>query len=291
MRYRILSVILVTVVLLSTLCSCSPSRKRPYKTENVDVGSLKGFELTAENTELDILNTWEAILEKCVADKNGMVVRAEKLYSESVYWENEDGIPSGYTYSIMSFKECLFFEGYVDIDSFNKLSGREKRFAVIERYAISPEGEIVGVAYTYRHLGEIDGRYHGSYAPVDYGKTHKHTSYVMENGKEYLMFFPKALYDGGVRNFIDGCYYNEAGELIQRFSDGIDIMDESWIDEDIKSSVKDYFSFEYSEEAYNRSKAIVEAYEADGKTREDSDYYLYHALVKEGWERFSENGG
>ena len=285
MRYKILSVILIAVTLLSVLCSCSPNRKRPYVTANEALNSLNGFELTSENTELDIPHTWDAITEKCVADKNGMVVIAEKLYSESYYWENEDGIPSGYTYSVMSFKECLLFKGYVD--SFNVLKGKERKFAVIERYAISPEGEIIGVAYTYRYLGETNDRYHGSYAPVDYGKTFKHTSCIMENGKKYLMFFPYALSSGGVCNFIDGCYYNEAGELVQEYSEKIDSTDDSLVDDVITSAVKSYFSFEFSEEAYECSMAIVEEYEANGMTREDNDYYLYHALVKDGWEKFS----
>ena len=107
----------------------------------------------------------------------------------------------------------------------------------------------------------------------------------MEDSKEYLIYLPNAFYSD-LRNFIDGCYYNEAGELVQEESGEIDIMEDNLVDEDIASSVKNYFSFEFSKEAYERSKSIVEAYEAEGKTREDNDYYLYHALVKEGWERF-----
>ena len=279
MRYKILSLILITVIVLSALCSCSPSRRHPYITDNSNLSALNGFEMTEENTELDIPHTWDEIIEWCSNYKTGMAIIAEKIYSESYYWENEDGIPSGYTYSVMKFKECLFCKDYPM--AFNYLKGSEKKFSIIERYTVSPNDEIVGIAYTIYYVGEPKMN---KIVSKHYGKTYNLTSAVMEDGKEYLIYLPASFYPSE-HNFIDGYYYNEVGELVQKY---VDNSDESMIDEDIGSSIKKYYSFEFSEEAYERSKAIVEAYEAEGKTREDNDYYLYHALVKEGWERFGE---
>ena len=48
-----------------------------------------------------------------------------------------------------------------------------------------------------------------------------------------------------------------------------------------------YDAFEYSEAAYSASSAIVDAYTAKGEGREDNSYNLYHAMVKDAYERFS----
>ena len=66
------------------------------------------------------------------------------------------------------------------------------------------------------------------------------------------------------------------------------------------SSMKDYYwkkdicnihfgyAYEFSEEAYEASKAITTEYEAEGKTMNDGSYYHYHGMVVEAWERYSE---
>ena len=282
MNKKIVLIFLCLAMILC--CSCSSvdyTRELPYTVD------LNGYELpeaiTLENNtdvydERDIDNFLNYYLDGEAIGNNSVIILVEPINSMSYYWNQGEADKGGYTVTEMRV-EALLEEG----GGWNGKIVVGDTFKCIQLFTVQPNGKVVFPQYDY--VDYINDKYIST----------QHSRKIMEIGKKYICCYSNNfvitaddhlgfVQDGGpdVGKFV--CYYPKTfggyGEAC--------LLNGS---KDVRSAKGIHFcrGYEFSEEAYEASKAIVEEYEAEGKTMADGSYYHYHGMVVEAWERYSGN--
>ena len=276
---KILLLFLGLVVFLN--CSCSSetyTREAPYTVD------LNGFEFPEtitlkNNTDVydkrgidDFLYAYED--GRLVAHSNAILL-VEPISSTSYYLNQGKSDRGGYT--VTELKVEVVLEGGGTWKD-TKESG--DIIKCIQLFTVQPDGKCVFPQYDY-----ID-------CINDIYLSNQYSRKIMEIGKRYLCFYGEDfvirsednygfLLNGGPDSGKFVCYYPDSskGEMC--------VLNRS--KDDYSVSKMHYCRvYEFSEEAYEASKAITTEYEAEGKTVNDGSYYHYHGMVVEAWERYSE---
>jgi len=259
---RFIAFILILCAVVS-LVSCGNTLKRPLITSNADIPEPFSS-VVGGNDYLPVQRSWDD-WEQRVSDGSTVVLRVKKISSTSYYWNDKNGV-GGITDTTVEIQSVLLGE----VDRFKDFSvGGE--FHLVEMFTVDKKGNIISPKYT---LKEKSGSADNS---TEFAINHdERTNPIMKIGEEYII-----------------CLWN--GWLMSEY--GLKYSLECSFDGEKTSVVPyDFYSagylrydaFEYGEAAYSKSSAIVKAYTDNGKSREADSYNLYHAMVKEAFELFSE---
>ena len=255
--------IIAFILILCTvfmLVSCGHTTKKPYKTKDVAIPEALTT-VTAGNDYLPEQRSWEDWLER-VADKTTVVLKVKKVSSVSYYWDGKDGV-GGITDTTVMF-QSLVYGSIEDFDAINL----DREFHLIEHFTVDKQGNVLTPKYNLKRTLPYSGEV------VDFAINYdERTNPVMEIGKEYIVCI------------WNGWLMSEYGSrhVLESILDGNTTVVPPELYED---GYLCFDAFEFSEEAYNASCAIVNAYTAKGEGREDNSYNLYHAMVKEAYELF-----
>ena len=204
------------------------------------------------------------------------VFKVRIIGTVSYYTMDESGQEGGYTETLAKVVESYSYsqkalenypEGFFSEGSVIRL---------VELYTVDEKGELRKP--TYRPLATFS-------TPTEWKQ--ENTNPILVEGREYIVMFNAApmlnlgYYE--INCYIDG-EKNVTPYMITEKNLGY------WMVRG-RAAVNSALSrfYEFSEEAYEASKAIVDEYEAAGKTMKDGPYYHYHGMVVESWERYSEN--
>ena len=282
MKKKILLPFLCVVILLT--CSCGDEK---YTREVPYIVDLNGYKLpeaiTLENnTDLYHNFTIESFLnftyKEEVLKRNSAVMIIEPLSSTSFYWNEGKNDIGGYTITELKI-EAILEEG-------GNWGGCVKEgdvFEIIQLFNVQPDGKVVFPEYEY--IDCLDRKY----------LSNQYSRKIMDVGKRYIYFFDTTSLITGEESFgfvLDGgpnvgefvCYYpnsyGKSGEkcLLNGSEKGGSVAYKRF-----------GLGYEFSEEAYEASKAIVDEYTAEGKTMVDGSYYHYHGMVVDCWERYSDS--
>ena len=274
--------LICVVLIISCLCSCGKDKNdfvytqnNPFLTVNATEGmEHKAFTVT-ENAYVyripNILTFDEYIETKVNGDPQNpyAIMLVYVSYTESIWWDNGENDKGGYTVTHTDIIEI--YNQNTQFQKHHKKLGSQICF--LEPYTVDPDGEFL--LPVYRHEWDENQEYR----PYDRNP-------VMQYQKCYIVMV------SGTNIFSDAnrgefkCYLTENDA--KKDAKTVINKETSPLFRKIREC---YFApwlyiYEYSEEAYLRSKAIVEQYEREGKTREDGSYYLYHAMVVDAWERY-----
>ena len=211
-----------------------------------------------------------------------VILLANAVNSTSYYWKQEGNVEVGYTITELKIEEVLE-KGGTCTESLKSGDIIE----CVQLFTVQPNGKIAFPRY-------MVGLNHDKYLST------QHSRKIMEVGKQYAFFCSGILRsselggsfissgEGGVYPGDLYCFYPT---LFGGYSEGGILNKGETTLEGNASIVGKYYGrgYEFSEEAYEASKAIVEEYEAEGKTMTDGSYYHYHGMVVEAWERYSGN--
>lgn len=257
-RFLAFTLTLCSVLLL---ISCGHTAKKPFVTENAAIPDGLST-VTGGNDYLPEQRSWDDWAER-VSDESTVVLKVKKISSVSYYWDGKDGI-GGITDTTVLLQGVLL--GY--IDEFEGLAVGET-LHLVEPFTVDGKGNILTPKYNLKGTLPFSGE------KVDFAINHdERTNPVMSTEEEYII-----------------CIWN--GWLMSEYGTRYNL--ECTVGEDTtvvpaelyNAGYLCYDAFEYSEAAYNNSSAIVKAYTEKGEGREDNSYNLYHAMVKEAYERFS----
>lgn len=252
-------------LLLGTASCGRYTAKKPLVTENVEIPK----ELTSIRTGNDYIpdqSSWDDWAEKA-KDSETVVVKVKKISSKSYYWRDGKKAVGGITDTVVLLQSVIF--GY--IDEFSPLTvGKE--FHIIEHYTVDKDKNILEPKYT------LSGNPISTQEKFEYYINYdERTNPIMETGEEYII----CMWNGWLLSE-HGIYYSM--ECTVDGKSPIEIPGKYYVD-----GYVNYEIFEFSEAAYNASSAIVSAYTSKGEKREDNSYNLYHAMVKEAYERFMQS--
>ena len=281
---KLFSLLLVFIFML-LLISCSLAnrngiytRKDPYIVTNATAKHDSEYLHKLENT--NILNDTLSMLnfddfseryKESNAAVGIVIVYVEN--TQTVYWDNTKGDRGGYGIATVSVISVLEEN---DTAKQSEFFCNSQKFNLWEPYTISPDGSIVYPTYSTREYG---------------GSIGKTENPIMKQGEYYILKFTNNTWANKMIDCNHLCYL-KAYHLTQselKTGNGTIINDpncplyQKYKDASYSPASRIY---EFSEEAYERSKAIVEQYESEGKTREDGSYYLYHAMVVDAWEKY-----
>ena len=211
-----------------------------------------------------------------------VILLANAVSSTSYYWKQEGNVEVGYTITELKIEEVLEKGG-----TWTESLKSGDIIECVQLFTVQPNGKIAFPRY-------MVGLNHDKYLST------QHSRKIMEVGKQYAFFCSGILRsselggsfassgEGGVYPGDLYCFYPD---LLGEYGEGGILNKRGTILEGNASIVGKYYGrgYEFSEEAYEASKAIVEAYTAEGKTASDGSYYHYHAMVVEAWERYSGN--
>ena len=284
MLKKLLSYVFALLIISSVACvkpnyNTVITRESPYVVENSTIG-IDNSELSNIQNFLPIyypswLQTFEEYCEEfnnSSSPQGIIIVRVDD--TQTIYWN--DGIGDNGGYGITTVSVIKVLEKNSAEDEYKTFSA-SKNLTFWEPYTIVPDGTVIFPTYTYQQFVEtkIETR---------------NKNPIMKQDKYYLIRFCGSQWSMGEHPFLSLAYRCYMGEEIE-FGKGEGILI-NHKDCPLYGKYKDlWFSpgfliYEFSEEAYERSKAIVEQYESEGKTREDGSYYLYHSMVVDGWERY-----
>ena len=218
--------------------------------------------------------SWEGLYGKY----NGLaVLRVEIKSSASYYAVNANGMEGGYTETVARVKEVYSYS-QVDLEKYpNGYFSEDTIIRIAELYTVDDTGKIRKPEYTPSVVTSN---------PMIWKQ--QDSNPMLVQGREYIVML-------NAKPLIGHFYYK-----LNCFIDGRESESHYTIDgtEPLGASMFAGYTvlnsalsrfYEFSEEAYEASKAIVEAYEAEGKTMKDGPYYHYHGMVVESWERYSLN--
>lgn len=258
MKRFFLSILTVFAVLLSS--ACSAEEKPHHITQNADIPDNYSTVLSGVGS-LPLQRSWDEWQDR-VADLSMVVLKVKKTASSTYYWNDGDNV-GGITDTTVVLEKVLL--GY--IDKFANVSvGKE--FHLTELFTVDEGGNTVVPKYTLKTTDRESGEetsfpvsHDGSIAPF------------MNVGEEYII----CLWEGWLMS--------DYGEKY-RLECTVDGVSSDVPSEYYSSGYLCYELFECSEAAYLRSSAIVNGYTEKGESREANSYNFYHAMVKEGYERF-----
>ena len=286
MNKKILMLFLCFTMLLT--CSCRSSRVE-YTREAPYTVDLNGYEfpetIKLENNEFvyddrSIDSFLYYYDEGKLIGTPEVILLANAVSSTSYYWKQEGNVEVGYTITELKI-DCVLEKGGTWTESLKSGDIIE----CVQLFTVQPNGKIAFPRY-------MVGLNHDKYLST------QHSRKIMEVGKQYAFFCSGILRsselggsfassgEGGVYPGDLYCFYPT---LFGGYSEGGILNKGETTLEGNASIVGKYYGrgYEFSEEAYEASKAIVEAYTAVGKTASDGSYYHYHAMVVEAWERYS----
>ena len=282
MKKRTLLLFLCFAMLMT--CSCSNAE---YTRESPYIVDLNGFALpesiTLENNtdvydKRDIDEFLDFYYEGKLMGYDNAILIVEPLSSTSYYW-NQEGDKGGYTITELKVEMILEKGGSWD----------EESVAVgdvlnsVQLFTVQPNGKVVFPKYQYvdcinekyistqysRKIPEMGKKYICFYSNDFLITADNHYGSVINPGPDvgkFLCYYPKAFGKQG-----EACVLNKSGD-------------------EYSVSYKRFCRvYEFSEEAYEASKKIVEEYKSEGKNINDGSYYHYHGMVVDGWERYSKS--
>ena len=252
-----------TLILCTVLAfvSCGYTAKKPLKVNNANIPDALST-VTGGNDYLPEQKNWDDWAER-VTDTSTVVLKVKKISSVSYYWEDDNAI-AGITDTTVVLQKVLL--GY--IDEFEELTVGEE-FHLVEPFTVNKKGDILTPKYNLKGTLPYSGE------TMDFAINHdERTNPVMQIEEEYIV----CIWNGWLMSDY-GSRYN-----LECTVDGVTNVVPAEL---YSSGYLCYDAFEYSETAYNASTAIVNAYTEKGEGREDNSYNLYHAMVKEAYERFS----
>ena len=196
-----------------------------------------------------------------------IIVRVEN--TKTIYWNDLNGDHGGYGITEVSLIKII-----AENESMKKIGFLSDAGNLMfwEPYTISVDGSIIYPMYTYQQFSErlFETR---------------EINPIMKSGNYYLIAFNAGRFlTSEYESVCYRCYMNENAELGD--GSGVRINNK---DCPIYNKYRDtFFSplmsiYEFDTEAFERSAEIVAQYEREGKTRTDGTYYLYHAMVVDGW--------
>ena len=259
-----------TLVLCLVLCSVScgvHTGKKPLITENAvipkELSSVVGG-----NDYLPAQRSWDDWAEKA-KEKQTVVVKVQKVSSQSYFWDDGKNGVGGITDTVVKLESVLM--GYIDGFSDLEVGGE---FHIIEHFTVDDKGKTVTPKYTLR------GSMLSAKEELEYYINYdERTNPIMEIGKEYIvcMWSGWLLSEYGIHFTLDCRLPDE---------EKASVVPESYY----VNGYINYEIFQFGDAAYADSSAIVSSYTATGNSREGNSYFLYHAMVKEAYERFSTEG-
>ena len=280
---KILSFILCLVSVFASGCNSTPEVVPPTDHIFVKYNVSKGYDADtivslSREGEVDenqlSFEAWEELYGKY---RGLALMRVEVESSASYYTVNENGIAGGYTETILFVKESYSYS-QIDLDKYPEgYFSKNSVIRLVELYTIDEKGELRKP--TYRPVGMF------STTPE---WKQENTNPILVDGREYIvMLNAKPII--GYYYYELNCYMDEVSSQSRYTIDETDPF-ASWMTAGttaLNSALSRFY--EFSEEAYEASKAIVEEYEAEGKTMKDGPYYHYHGMVVESWERYSKS--
>jgi len=282
---RILGFILC--VILVFLCSCTEEAHEDRKLLNpgtalVTYSAAKKFDgdmLAVRSIDGEVNESFLSFeaFENLYSKYGGYAVFKVRITGTvSYYTMDENGREGGYTEMLAKVVESYSYsqkalgsypEGFFSKGSVIRL---------VELYTVDEKGELRKP--TYRPLVTFS-------TPTEWKQ--ENTNPILVEGREYIVMF-NAMPMLNLGYYEINCYIDGEKNVTP-----YEITEKNlgyWMVRG-RAAVNSAFSrfYEFSEEAYEASKAIVEAYEAEGKTMKDGPYYHYRGMVVESWERYSLN--
>ena len=272
---KILLLLLCFCIFLN--CSCSGetyTREAPY---TVDLNGYTIPEVITPENNTDVYDK-RHIDELLVINIDGIeqgsaysIMVVEPIKSTSYYWDNGSGDRGGFVSTELKVVKILAEGKAWWVDNWKK---EGDTFKTMQFFTVLPDETVVFPEYEWKN----------------YKRLSPQSRKVMEVGKQYVYFYSSDFIiheDARTAPLI--CYCQDKagnigeGCILNNYSS----MKDYYWENDI-CNIHFGYAYEFSEEAYEASKAITTEYEAEGKTMNDGSYYHYHGMVVEAWERYSE---
>ena len=262
MNFKRFLIIFVCVILTLALVSCRDTQKKPLITKNAAISEQLST-VVGGNDYMTEQRSWDDWAER-VSDDSTVVLKVKKVSSVSYYWNDENGI-GGVTDTTVLLQGVLL--GYID-----EFDGLEvgKELHLVEPFTVDAEGNTVTPKYSLKGTLPYTGE------NFEFAINHdERTNPIMEIGEEYIICIWNGwlMSEYGTRYNLECVFPDSAASVVP-----VELYNSGYLC---------YDAFEYGEDAYNASSAIVSAYTEKGESREQNSYNLYHAMVKEAFERFA----